>query len=502
MKIAAVAIFKDEAPFLREWVAYHRCIGVDEFVLYDNGSTDGGADSVRHWPGVTVHYWPQRPGQIAAYDDFRANYAMQYDWAAFIDIDEFINPFTDDLPAILNRAGDHSAMLLNWLCFGPNGHDKRPRGLVTENYTLRTAVGDSSNRGVKSIVRMCDMTGAWSPHLHHVRGNVCDPTGRTVPNDHEWRTCHTNAVINHYYTRSRDDWAGKLARGRADTDVASQQRHWSWFDNYTVNATERDDWMARRWGDAVRRELLRLDCCSATQDFQGLIIDVGVSEGNDTAYYLAKGFRVIAVEADPKICRALQSRFQLEIKSGALVLLNFAASKKFGESVDFFVHDQHQAVSSMYKREGVDPAGYSVYSVSTIDWHTLQAQAGVPRYLKIDIEGHEEQFLAGMVGHAETPEFISIEAYRFRPCEMLYEMGYTRFKLVNQNPPGGFQLPARQLEGFCVESVNFTHGSGPFGLDLFGDGEWLDFEAFRQAWAPSVPQMQYTWFDCHAWKPN
>jgi hypothetical protein len=45
-KIAICAIFKDEAPFLLEWLAFHRMIGVDLFVLYDNGSNDGGADRI------------------------------------------------------------------------------------------------------------------------------------------------------------------------------------------------------------------------------------------------------------------------------------------------------------------------------------------------------------------------------------------------------------------------------------------------------------------------
>src|SRR6185312_589791 len=140
-----------------------------------------------------------------------------------------------------------------------------------------------------------------------------------------------------------------------------------------------------------------------------------------------------------------------------------AASADFGERVEFFVHSQHQGVSSLYKRGEVDPSGYSAHSVPTINWRTLLAQAGLPRYVKVDIEGHEEQFLLGMVGYTEIPEFVSIEAYKLRPCEMLHEIGYERFKLINQNPPGGFQLPERQMEGLRVDSADFTHGSGPFG---------------------------------------
>ena len=66
-KIAVCALFKDEAPYLLEWLAFHRMIGVDLFVLYDNGSSDGGADLVRassFGRNVSIIDWPDRPGQL------------------------------------------------------------------------------------------------------------------------------------------------------------------------------------------------------------------------------------------------------------------------------------------------------------------------------------------------------------------------------------------------------------------------------------------------------
>jgi FkbM family methyltransferase len=231
-------------------------------------------------------------------------------------------------------------------------------------------------------------------------------------------------------------------------------------------------------------------------------MDIGVSEGNDTAFYLSKGFRVIAVEADPGMCRCLRSRFAQEIESGDLILLNFAAGETFGDTITFFVHNRVQGLSSIYRRPDVDPSGYSEHLVTTINWRTLRAQAGVPRYVKIDVERQEERFLAGMIGTKDLPEFISVEAYSFRSCAMLYDMGYERFKLIDQNPPGGFQLPKEQFEGLHVNSADFTHSSGPFGLDLFAYGGWLGFEEFRERWDAALPETTRTWFDCHAWRPN
>jgi hypothetical protein len=45
-KLAICAIFKDEAPYLLEWLAFHRMIGIDLLVLHDNGiNSEAGVGS-------------------------------------------------------------------------------------------------------------------------------------------------------------------------------------------------------------------------------------------------------------------------------------------------------------------------------------------------------------------------------------------------------------------------------------------------------------------------
>ena len=133
-KIAVCAIFKDEAPYLLEWLAFHRMIGVDLFVLYDNGSSDGGSDLIRASSfarNVTLIDWPDRPGQLSAYNHFRVNHAPRFTWVAFIDIDEFIMPLAgSSIRDILMRPAyaPYAQILLQWLVFGPSGHDRRPDG--------------------------------------------------------------------------------------------------------------------------------------------------------------------------------------------------------------------------------------------------------------------------------------------------------------------------------------------------------------------------------------
>jgi hypothetical protein len=221
-RIAVCAIFKNEARYLLEWIAFHRVIGVDHFVLYDNGSTDGGADLIRRSRfahRVTLIDWPQRAGQLPAYADFIARHAKRFAWAAIIDLDEFIHPLdSDSLRPLLRRYDGFSAVLLHWLLFGPSGHEASPSGLAIANYTKRIPADAGVNRHVKSLLRTRDLVGIQTtPHIFKVSGRCCNTRAETVlAHAQQPAICHEAIVVNHYFTRSAADWRAKLARGKAD----------------------------------------------------------------------------------------------------------------------------------------------------------------------------------------------------------------------------------------------------------------------------------------------
>lgn len=224
-KLVICAIFKDEAPYLLEWIAFHKMVGFDLFVLYDNGSTDGGPDLIRRSSfarNVTLLEWPDRPGQLSAYRHFHANYAKDFTWAAFIDLDEFIMPVSgSSIRDILTRKiyDKYSDILLNWLVFGDSGHQRRPDGLVIENFTARFPDGAEVNRHVKSLVRTRDLLRIGStPHIFDCARPTCNARGETVMSYAMQPTaCHDVMVINHYFTKSVEEWEFKRRRGRGDS---------------------------------------------------------------------------------------------------------------------------------------------------------------------------------------------------------------------------------------------------------------------------------------------
>jgi len=259
-RLAVCAIFKNEGPYLLEWIAYHRVVGFDHFYLYDNDSTDGGVEVIRQSrlaPHVTLIHWPQRPGQIAAYRDFIARHAQGFDWAAFIDLDEFMLPLEDrSVRPVLERLASASAVLAQWRVFGPSGWVERPDGFVIDNYTMRAADSFPANLHIKSIVRCADLLDvSANPHQFVLHGHPRDTLGRIVPNiPMQEAACHEVLVINHYQTRSRHDWFAKLDRGRATTEEADQAYPVDLVDHYAEMSHVFDETI-RSFSAAVREEL-------------------------------------------------------------------------------------------------------------------------------------------------------------------------------------------------------------------------------------------------------
>jgi hypothetical protein len=114
---------------------------------------------------------------------------------------------------------NYSDILLNWLIFGPSGHERRPDGLVIENFTWRFPDDAEANRHVKSLVRTEDLVAIGStPHIFDCARPTCNARGETVMSYAMQPTaCHDVMVINHYFSKSVEEWEFKRRRGRGDS---------------------------------------------------------------------------------------------------------------------------------------------------------------------------------------------------------------------------------------------------------------------------------------------
>ena len=141
-KVSICAIFKDEALYLKEWIEFHRIVGIDHFFLYNNNSSDHFASVLKPYIEnglVTLKEWPYDQKQMECYIDCIDHFSDRTKWLGFIDIDEFIVPKStntvyDFLKPFEKKRG---SVRLYWKLYGSSGKMNRPvRGFVTEDFTV------------------------------------------------------------------------------------------------------------------------------------------------------------------------------------------------------------------------------------------------------------------------------------------------------------------------------------------------------------------------------
>lgn len=209
-----------------------------------------------------------------------------------------------------------------------------------------------------------------------------------------------------------------------------------------------------------------------------LIFDIGMHDGTDTDFYLRKGFRVVAVEADPDLARAGEERFRDEIRAGRLIIVNKAIADR-SETVTLYKSTEtlwssidvaHGHFAEM-KGESVEPV-----KVEAITSGQLLREFSTPYYMKIDIEGLDLVALKGLQEVQDRPAYVSIESGR-RDIQWIQEeldafrrLGYRRFKVVPQHRVCKQKEPCPPREGAPAGNP-VHHSSGLFGRDL--PGKWL-----------------------------
>jgi Glycosyltransferase family 92 len=259
-KLVACTVFENEAAYLPEWIAYHHLAGVQHFVLYDNSSTDDPRLAVRNSPlteHMTLIRWPQRPGRLAAYRHFIDIFAPGFEWVAFLDMDEFLLPLNSRNAAdTLDWLKNAAAVLVHRRVFGPGTWEEPPPGLVIENYDRRAADDFPANRHVKAIVRCNELLDVGqNPNEFRINGPVFNTAGHLAPNSAiQAQPCYQNLVINHYYTRSRQDWLAKLQRNSATPDDSTPSDEPGLFDHLSEVCQIRDTTI-QAFAPAVRQLL-------------------------------------------------------------------------------------------------------------------------------------------------------------------------------------------------------------------------------------------------------
>jgi len=266
-KHIVVCTMKNEGPYLLEWIAYHRSIGFDGFMICSNDCSDATNLMLNRLDalGVVIHIdnpqGPNMDAQRSAYSKINRHSAFrEADWALVIDADEYLNVKTGDhsVQALIDACPGAGAISPCWKLMGSAGEIAfEPERLVTERYG-RGATDDAPENGLvwgfKTLFRTekFDYMGVHRPRFHKHKplpeaGFVkwYNGSGKDVGDrfyKKGWRCNEESygydlAQINHYAIKSREDFILKRLRGTANAGNNKDRINEAYWEKYDLNAT-------------------------------------------------------------------------------------------------------------------------------------------------------------------------------------------------------------------------------------------------------------------------
>lgn len=215
-EVALVGIFQNEARFLREWIEFHKLVGVQHFYLYNKNSRDNyqevlseyvksGLVDLIEWPSVDNSWnnfcYNIQPG---AYNDALQRALGVAKWLVILDTDEFVFPVQERTigSCLTKHFNSTVGIVVNWQLYGTSlVWSIEENELMIEKLVLKAPTEYWKNSFFKSIVRPEYVMKCYNPHFVEYKPGYSQEmaNGQSPINAH---SIYVDKIrINHYWAR-------------------------------------------------------------------------------------------------------------------------------------------------------------------------------------------------------------------------------------------------------------------------------------------------------------
>lgn len=246
---------KNEEPYMKDFVKYHRHVGVEHFVFYDR-EYGKLKEMFKDDPDVEIYHFPENPQNVhaIAWANLIGQNRGKTKWLALIDADQVLVPVqTTDIKTILKNYEQFASLQCNWHTFGSSGHLKNTGEPLYERFLMRATPSTGINNHTQFICQPDRALAIRTNDPHHPQlppgefsvntnnGIVTGPFNAPPLHDILW--------VAHYISKSREEWDIKNAKGRAD--IFGEKMPYDMFAQHdTFCNAEREERVLELWNQA------------------------------------------------------------------------------------------------------------------------------------------------------------------------------------------------------------------------------------------------------------
>jgi hypothetical protein len=232
-KSVLVCIAKDEDHYIEEWLDYNHKLGFDEIVMYEN---DWVCPIDRPYLKKITFNGPHK--QMESYNHFLRNFRNDYEWAAFLDCDEFlVLKKHNNVNEFLTDYNNPSGIGINWQFFGSCGKLERTehKNSLIKQFLIKQGNVDQH---VKTILKLSSNGTMVLPHNPSVP--LMDTNRKFFTGPYNKNGDVEVAQINHYHHKTFEDWLIRCKRGQSDNCPTKTPDEWHNTKNDFCQVEDRD----------------------------------------------------------------------------------------------------------------------------------------------------------------------------------------------------------------------------------------------------------------------